>query len=88
MFHRVEDWRQLPSPRYFLLAERLVHYQGAVRAMLLADVQPHRQPAATVPDSRPPEAPGEPVTMVDDIATLAAMSQQPGFPSIGYSGEG
>jgi len=34
-FHRVDDIRQLPGPRFIRFAERLPHYSGAVRASLM-----------------------------------------------------
>lgn len=82
MFHRVEDWRRLPSSRYFSLAERLVHYQGAVRALLVAEQEPQ---AATRPTGGL-RGPSVAAGTAEDIAALAAMSQNPGFPGIGYSG--
>ena len=36
VFHRVDDWQRLDSPRFFRLAERLPAYNGAVRAALAA----------------------------------------------------
>lgn len=34
--HRVDDIHTMSSEKFFRLAERLVHYQGAVRDMVLA----------------------------------------------------
>ena len=76
VFHRVKRPMRLGSSRYFLLAERLVHYDGAVRAALTAKAP--AQPVA-------PDSGGGPV-VVDDVRAVAAMTQGSGFPGIEYSG--
>lgn len=76
MFHRVDDFTTLPSVRFYSLASRLAHYDGAVRhVMTLALAELEREEPArlhAVPDVSP--------------ATLAALSDHPGFPSIEFTG--
>lgn len=76
VFHRVDDWRGLPSSRFFLWAERLPAYDGAVRAVLMAE-QTASAPAPARGVSAHPSV---------DVATLAAISDHPGFPGIEYVG--
>lgn len=78
----------LDSPRYFRWAERLHHYNGAVRAVrLLAAQAAQGEPyPIEVPPAVTAAPAGEPVTVVDDVAAIAAMSQTPGFPGIRYTG--
>lgn len=79
VFHRVDDWRELPSSRFFQWAERLPAYEGAVRAAFLAA----RAASATSPPLGPAgEGVSEPPPV--DVATLAAISDHPGFPGIEY----
>lgn len=83
MFHRVDDWTTLPSPRFFRMAERLHLRDGAVRA---ARALTGREEVNTGPAPAPvAAAPQQPDL---DISTVAAMSQQPGFPSIAYTSDG
>lgn len=82
VFHRVDDPMALSSSRYFLWAERLPAYEGAVRAALLRDTKP---PVVGVPDGLGAAPPAEPPTEVSPAA-LAAMSDHPGFPSIEFTG--
>lgn len=76
VFHRVDDWRELPSSRFFAWAERLPHYDGAVRHLLMAEMQAPA-PAAAYPAHRP---------VVEDMSLMAAITDQPGFPGIEYVG--
>lgn len=49
VFHRVDDFRVMPGPRFFALASRLSAYQGAMRARAeaaLAEAASAGQPAA------------------------------------------
>lgn len=87
VFHRVDDPMQLSSSRYFRMVERLPLRDGAVRFALRAKFGDTPEYAGTAPAG--PGADGaEPMTMVDDVAELAAMSQQPGFPGIAYTSGG
>lgn len=49
-FHRVDDILQLPAHRFALLAERLPHYSGAVRAAMMkwAEEAPAEEAEGTV----------------------------------------
>lgn len=38
--YRIEDPWSLPAPKFFALTWRLVHYQGSVQAMVMAEVEP------------------------------------------------
>jgi hypothetical protein len=81
VFHRVKNPMKLSSSRYFLLAERLPAYEGAVRAALRAK--------APAPPEHVPVAPGSGgglPRVVDDVRTVAAMSSSSEFPGIEYSG--
>lgn len=79
VFHRVDDPLSLPSPRFFRHAQRLPVRGGAVTAVLQAIDQP-QEVTTTIPAAEVAEG------TADDIAALAALSQNPGFPGIGYSG--
>lgn len=87
VFHRVDDPMQLDSPRYFRLAERLVHYDGALRHALAAELE-RRSPPAPVQPGAAPAAAVTPTNLSG--AALAAMtdhqSQGGNFPGIEYSG--
>jgi hypothetical protein len=74
VFHRVDDFRVLGSVRFYSLAARLPHYDGAVRHVLTAVVE------------REPQRPA--LHAVPDISgsALAAMTDTPGFPGIEYAG--
>lgn len=39
VFHRVDDMRQMPARRFLVLADRLVHYEGAFRAVVKAEAE-------------------------------------------------
>lgn len=90
MFHRVDDYTQLDSPRFYRLAERLVHYDGAVRHALAAELE--RRSAAPLPGPRAAAAPiseGPPLpagAVVVDPETMARMAEEGSggmnFPSI------
>jgi hypothetical protein len=49
-FHRVDDIRQLPGPRFIRFAERLPHYSGAVRATLvrMSEAEPAKEEQAVI----------------------------------------
>ena len=76
-FHRVDDPMRLSSSRYFLLAERLPAYQGAVASALAAKAAP-ALPVA-------PGSGGGP-EVIDDVSTVARMTSASGFPGIEYVG--
>lgn len=80
VFHRVDDWRELPSSRFFLLSERLPAYDGVVRAVLLAG-QPSPPVAAPAPVAG---VAGRPV--LEDMSLMASIADHPGFPGIEYVG--
>lgn len=46
VFHRVDNFRSLPSVRFYALASRLVHYDGAVRHVLTSVVERQRADAS------------------------------------------
>lgn len=76
-FHRVEDPMAMDSPRYFRLAPLLVHYDGALRAALVAD-QASQHPAGGA-------GAGQAVTLSGP--TLAAMTDGPeALPGIEFAG--
>lgn len=78
VLHRVDDPMSLDSPRYFRLATRLHHYEGAVRHALLRDHPPQQQAAP---------APGQPAPQTLSGHTLAAMTDGPeALPGIEYAG--
>ncbi|NUR24995.1 MAG: hypothetical protein HOV76_14695 [Hamadaea sp.] len=64
----------MPSVRFYSLAARLSHYDGAVRHVLQAELQREQERPAlrAVPDISP--------------STLEAISDHPGFPGIEYAG--
>lgn len=74
---------QLASSRYFLLAERLVHYSGAVRGALLAE---HRASAPAASDLAAAGARGAVTAApIDDMELMAALTEgAPGMPGIEY----
>jgi DNA-binding IclR family transcriptional regulator len=74
VFHRVDDFRALGSVRFYSLASRLPHYDGAVQHVLAAALAAEEQRPAlrAVPDISP--------------STLEAISDHPGFPGIEYAG--
>jgi hypothetical protein len=80
VFHRVDDPMALPSSRFFRMAERLHLRGGAVTAARASSRTVERE------EWSPPPAPVIAEGTASDIAALAAMSQHPGFPGIGYSG--
>lgn len=90
MFHRVDDWTQLDSPRYFRLAALLPYYSGAVQTAVRVDLQKTQPPAAQHdqqhPSSLHPASGGEPARVVDDLRAVAAMTAHPGFAGVEYEG--
>jgi hypothetical protein len=81
VFHRVDDPMQLPSARFFTLAELLPCYAGAVRAhfqVALAEDAPRVSALS----------PGEEVRPVDDPRALEALTNQNGFAGFEYVGGG
>lgn len=90
MFHRVEDWTELDSPRYFQLAALLPAYSGAVQLALRAEMRKDQPPPPAHqqnPSSLHPTSGGEPARVVDDLRAVAAMTAHPGFAGIEYEGE-
>lgn len=83
VFHRIADPMQLPSSRFFQFAERLVHYDGAVRHALAVEY------AAAGPPPPPDDQSPAVVTGAGvDVATVASLSQTPGFPGVAYTSGG
>lgn len=81
--YRVADPLAMPSPRFFAHAQRLPIRGGAVAHVLARELQPE-QTTGVVEQAgaySPPASEGT----TDDVASIAAMSQHPGFPSIGYA---
>lgn len=97
MFHRVDDPEALDVTRYFELAELLPVYDGACRAAALRQLRETGPdvgdyltgaPATGAPVADPAvhhHDPSLPPASTDDIASLAAMSRQAGFPGIEYT---
>lgn len=85
VFHRVPygEVLELPSSRFFRMAARLPIRGGAV-AHSLATAERQPQPIEA-PPSIPAPAPPVDVDNSAEIAAVAAMSQNPGFPTIGYA---
>jgi hypothetical protein len=83
-----DDVLQLPSSRFFSIAERLPLRGGAVTAALTDKGAAHGGDQEWLPG--PDTGPASPSVVAagtaNDIASLAAASQHPGFPGIGYSG--
>ncbi|TFV90386.1 hypothetical protein [Blastococcus sp. CT_GayMR16] len=86
MFHRVDEPLELPSSRFFQHAQRLYVRGGAVTAALATAGPVGREEMIAPPPPPTSSAPGISAGTPDDIAAMAAMSQNPGFPGIGYSG--
>lgn len=53
-FHRIDDMYAMASPRFFRFANRLIYYEGAVRAAMM-------RYAATLQEQPVPETPTVPV---------------------------
>lgn len=85
VFHRVDDPLELPSSRFFRMAQRLPLRGGAVSAAV-AEAQTDREPWPREEVHPSSQSSGMAEGTADDIAAMAAMSQNPGFPGIGYSG--
>lgn len=99
MFHgiRGKKLQRLGSSRYFLFAERLPAYQGAVRAALTAelaeDQAANQVPTVPAPASAQQHAPGTTAIASERLPTysgeaLAAMTDDGGMglPGIEYDG--
>lgn len=99
MFHRVDDWRQMPSSRYFLLAEQLHHYDGAVRAVLRMEVEKNTPPqapmgataagappAAAVPHGAVVASPSLPTISGEALAAMTVDDGGRGLPGIEFAG--
>lgn len=67
--HRVDDTGRMPARRFFILAERLPAYQGAVRAALLAIQEETASGPAVSTDPR----------------TMAGLRMQDGSPVVTYT---
>lgn len=74
----------LPSSRFLRMAQRLKYRDGAVRHALLA-VQGEVSTAAPQPPAAADVVEDFERDNSADIAALAAASQTPGFPGIGYA---
>lgn len=77
---------ELPSSRFFRMASRLHLRDGAVRQTVAL----RRGDEVVAQQAAPPPPPAAEPADVDvdnsgKIAAIAAMSQVPGFPSIGYA---
>ena len=68
-FHRVDDWQTLPGPRYFLLANRLGAYTGAVQARGIARKQAEDNANGVKPG-------GAPARVVSDTAALDQLANE------------
>jgi hypothetical protein len=94
VFHGIrEPMEELCSSRYFELVALLPHYDGAVRFSLvrLAEKEAAAGPPQPGGPPMPASATGTRVMPINDVATVAAMSQAGdararGFPTIGYKG--
>ncbi len=71
--HRVGDIHMLTSERFFRLAERLVHYQGAVRDMALAARNGDESPGRTAP--RADVSPGRAAEEVTDLSEVRRLRE-------------
>lgn len=71
--HRVDDIHVLTSERFFRLADRLVHYQGAVRDMVTAR-QGAESPRRAAPS--PAVSAGGAPPVVTDIAQVRELRRQ------------
>lgn len=80
VFHRVDDPMQISSSRYYRLAERLVHYDGALRHVLATERE--GQPAVAVQQEGPPLPEGAVVVDLDTAVLMA--NDDPSFPGIEY----
>lgn len=57
-FHRIDDMYAMASPRFFRFANRLVHYEGAVRAAMIRHAET-LQEQQTVTSAVPATASGD-----------------------------
>jgi hypothetical protein len=83
VFHRVDDVASIPLRRLFLLADRLVAYEGALRNTVLRQAQRAAEPVnpATAPAAPAPgAAPVPEVTSLDEVKRLRAAARLKRFP--------
>jgi hypothetical protein len=75
VFHRVDDPYALPAPVFAGRLNQLVHYQGAVRARALAELESSQSDAGAVP-GRGGAMPGVPAgaEWVQDITAHPAFA--------------
>lgn len=59
-FHRIDDMYAMASPRFFRFANRLIYYEGAVRAAMM-------RYAATLQEQPALEAPAAPAAVSGDV---------------------
>lgn len=69
-FHRVDDWRTLDAPRFFLLAIRLGAYQGALAGRIAAEQRDEDERSGVAPGS------AEKVSHVSDETALAMLANE------------
>lgn len=75
-FHRIDNWEDMPARRFLLLAERLGHYRGAIRNIMLAATNEQEGGGAVTTQDRP--VPSEVATGHAGFAGDAAT----GFPPV------
>lgn len=59
-FHRIDDMYAMASPRFFRFANRLIYYEGAVRAAMM-------RYAATLQEQPVPQTPTAPAAVSGDV---------------------
>jgi len=79
VFHRVDVIEELPARRFFTLARRLAHYQGAMRNIAIVAVQ------STDPEAPPPAPVSSREPANDDAiaASVDLMAIHPVWGSVG-----
>jgi hypothetical protein len=80
-FHRVDDIHDLTPSRFFLLANRLAHYGGAVAHRLLAQAQAAPAAPAALPAPSLPTPAG--ATVVPSTRAAISLSDLGPFISFG-----
>jgi hypothetical protein len=83
VFHGIEDPMSMEAPRFFRLAERLVHYDGAVRHSMALALHEAREAGVVEPEPRRELDEGSPARL-EALAASSEAGHRQGFPAIEY----
>lgn len=70
VFHRIDTIEDLPARRFFSLARRLPHYEGAMRHIAMAEAR-RDEPGVVTPEPEPVTQPGNDDAIAGNLDLMA-----------------